>query len=179
MCKEKSKEKLKRSESCQEIGPGSFQISPVDGSQPLLVFVNPKSGGRQGAKLYRKFLYHLNPRQVYNLGKGGPKVNNFLKILRFKFAVFASWRIHGCHITFLGWSSNVSRSWEYHYSWICWVCSCLLRLVDLNMLFIQIRLPLSTNQGWLLYHLEQGMILLDVFNGEVDMKGNRFGKYAK
>lgn len=73
VCKEKSKEKLKRSESCQEIGPGSFQISPVDGSQPLLVFVNPKSGGRQGAKLYRKFLYHLNPRQVYNLGKGGPK----------------------------------------------------------------------------------------------------------
>ena len=79
VCKEKSKEKLKRSESCQEIGPGSFQISPVDGSQPLLVFVNPKSGGRQGAKLYRKFLYHLNPRQVYNLGKGGPKVSEAMR----------------------------------------------------------------------------------------------------
>ena len=56
LCKEKSKEKLKRSDSCQEMGPGSFQISTVDGSQPLLVFVKPKSGGRQGAKLYRKFL---------------------------------------------------------------------------------------------------------------------------
>ena len=70
--KEKSKDKVKKSESCGDMGPGSFQISPDVGCQPLLVFVNPKSGGRQGAKLYRKFLYHLNPRQVYNLANGGP-----------------------------------------------------------------------------------------------------------
>ena len=64
---------MKKSDSCVDIGPGSFQISPEPGCYPLLVFVSTKSGGRQGAKLYRKFLYLLNPRQVYNLANGGPK----------------------------------------------------------------------------------------------------------
>lgn len=36
-------------------------------SQPLLVFVNPKSGGNKGSKLLHTFCWLLNPRQVFDI----------------------------------------------------------------------------------------------------------------
>ncbi|KAF2903245.1 hypothetical protein ILUMI_02941 [Ignelater luminosus] len=65
--KKKSKEKDKDHRA--------FIIKPIPTTvTPVIVFINPKSGGNQGAKLLQKFQWLLNPRQVFDLTQGGPKM---------------------------------------------------------------------------------------------------------
>lgn len=57
-----------------KIVPHPIQGVPNAGAKPVLVFVNPRSGGNQGAKMMQKFNWLLNPRQVFDLiQSGGPR----------------------------------------------------------------------------------------------------------
>uniref|UniRef100_H2Z7U4 Diacylglycerol kinase n=1 Tax=Ciona savignyi TaxID=51511 RepID=H2Z7U4_CIOSA len=66
-----------RKKSSKEIKQRTFIIRPPSQQSaylsPILVFINPKSGGNQGAKLMQSFQWAMNPRQVIDLSKGGPQ----------------------------------------------------------------------------------------------------------
>ncbi|XP_061922425.1 diacylglycerol kinase iota isoform X4 [Entelurus aequoreus] len=51
--------------------PFMLKPLPCPLMKPILVFVNPKSGGNQGAKVLQMFMWILNPRQVFDLSQGG------------------------------------------------------------------------------------------------------------
>uniref|UniRef100_A0A674KAW0 Diacylglycerol kinase n=1 Tax=Terrapene triunguis TaxID=2587831 RepID=A0A674KAW0_9SAUR len=61
--------------SNEEIKGRPFVIKPISSllMKPLLVFVNPKSGGNQGTKVLQMFMWYLNPRQVFDLSHEGPR----------------------------------------------------------------------------------------------------------
>ncbi|KAJ7410540.1 hypothetical protein WISP_107843 [Willisornis vidua] len=62
-------------EGWQENKGRPFVIKPISSPlmKPLLVFVNPKSGGNQGTKVLQMFMWYLNPRQVFDLSQEGPR----------------------------------------------------------------------------------------------------------
>ncbi|XP_075234118.1 retinal degeneration A [Lycorma delicatula] len=66
----------KRSKEKSEKEQRTFVIKPIPTANvhPVIVFINPKSGGNQGTKLLQKFQWLLNPRQVFDLTQGGPKM---------------------------------------------------------------------------------------------------------
>uniref|UniRef100_A0A8C9VV33 Diacylglycerol kinase n=1 Tax=Scleropages formosus TaxID=113540 RepID=A0A8C9VV33_SCLFO len=78
LSKKKKRTSFKRKSSkkgAEESGWKPFIVKPIPSQliKPLLVFVNPKSGGNQGAKIIQSFMWYLNPRQVFDLTQGGPK----------------------------------------------------------------------------------------------------------
>uniref|UniRef100_A0A3Q3MTR5 Diacylglycerol kinase n=1 Tax=Labrus bergylta TaxID=56723 RepID=A0A3Q3MTR5_9LABR len=60
-----------------------------DGICPLLVFVNPKSGGMKGRELLYGFRKLLNPHQVFDISNGGPLagLHTFREVPRFRVLV--------------------------------------------------------------------------------------------
>ncbi|GLG97480.1 Diacylglycerol kinase [Gryllus bimaculatus] len=70
--KKRTKEKEQREQR-------SFVLKPIPNAEtrPVVVFINPRSGGNQGAKLLQKFQWLLNPRQVFDLTQGGPRMGEY------------------------------------------------------------------------------------------------------
>lgn len=71
----KRRKSIKKRESKDDHGR-TFVIKPIPSShvKPIVVFINPKSGGNQGVEILQKFQWLLNPRQVFDLGISGPRL---------------------------------------------------------------------------------------------------------
>ncbi|XP_061759636.1 diacylglycerol kinase zeta-like isoform X4 [Nerophis ophidion] len=99
----KRKINKKATEDGRQWKPFTIRAIPFPLMKPLIVFVNPKSGGNQGTKIFQSFMWHLNPRQVFDLSQAGPK--DGLELYR---------KVHNLRILACGGDGTVG-----------WVLSCL------------------------------------------------------